>query len=530
MDYGIISLLPAVIAIGLAIATRQVVISLLTGVFVGALIIDNGNVVNAFMDTFATYVTGAITDASHASILIFTLTIAGMVAILNLTGGTSAIAASLSKRVKSSRGAQVITSLIGCLVFFDDYANILIVGPTMQPLCDRLHVSREKLTYIVHTTAGIVAGIALMTTWIGFEIGLVTDAFSNMGYENVNGFMMIVKNISYMFYNIMAIIISFAVALMMRDFGPMYKAERAARLGKKLEPGDSSKNVAEDNTVEIGENGKVWYALVPILTMVLTIFFGIWYSGAKSLGSDVDPFTLTGFRDCIGEADPMPPIVWAAMLSTLVASVIAKIFVKVPIKKVYSTWLSGFFGLCEVGIVIVIAWSLGMVITDLHTADFLVGIVSDGVAVGVLPACVFLISCIISFCSGTSWGTMPIVFPIAIPLVAAFVEDPANSHLVIATIAAVLSGSTFGDQTSPISDSSILSSATSGCDVISHVKTQIPYALVPASIAFIGYLLIGFMDIGALLPLIGGAAVVLLIVRFVGKSTDPKDLLESEQR
>ena len=193
MDYGIISLLPAVIAIGLAIATRQVVISLLTGVFVGALIIDNGNVVNAFMDTFATYVTGAITDASHASILIFTLTIAGMVAILNLTGGTSAIAASLSKRVKSSRGAQVITSLIGCLVFFDDYANILIVGPTMQPLCDRLHVSREKLTYIVHTTAGIVAGIALMTTWIGFEIGLVTDAFSNMGYENVNGFMMIVK-------------------------------------------------------------------------------------------------------------------------------------------------------------------------------------------------------------------------------------------------------------------------------------------------------------------------------------------------
>ena len=125
---------------------------------------------------------------------------------------------------------------------------------------------------------------------------------------------------------------------------------------------------------------------------------------------------------------------------------------------------------------------------------------------------------------------MPIVFPIAIPLVAAFVEDPANSHLVIATIAAVLSGSTFGDQTSPISDSSILSSATSGCDVISHVKTQIPYALVPASIAFIGYLLIGFMDIGALLPLIGGAAVVLLIVRFVGKSTDPKDLLESEQR
>ncbi len=523
MDYGIISLLPAVIAIGLAIGTRQVVISLLIGVFAGALVIDNGNIVTAFMDTFATYVTGAITNAGHASILIFTLTIAGMVSILNLTGGTSAIATSFSKKVESSRGAQVITSLVGCLVFFDDYANILIVGPTMQPLCDKLRVSREKLTYIVHTTAGIVSGIAIMTTWIGFEIGLVTDAFNNMGYENVNGFMMIVKNIPYMFYNIMAIVISFAVALMMRDFGPMYHAERAARLGTPVNP--VKKPAAEAaSEIEIGKNGKVWYALVPILTMVLTIFFGIWYSGAKSLGSDVDPFTLSGFRDCIGEADPMPPIVWAAMLATLVATIIAKAFVKIPVKKVYQTWLSGFLGLCEVGIVIVIAWSLGNVITDLHTADYLISVVSDGVPVAIFPACIFLISCIISFCSGTSWGTMPIVFPIAIPLVAAFVQDPANSHLVIATIAAVLSGSTFGDQTSPISDSSILSSATSGCDVISHVKTQIPYALVPAGVALLSYLIIGFTGISALLPLIAGAIIVLLIVRFVGKSTDPKIL------
>lgn len=521
MDYGILCLVPTVVAITLAITTRQVVLSLLAGVFAGSWILAGGNIVAGFTKTFG-YVTGAMIDEGHANILIFTLGISGMVALLNSMGGTQAIATTFARKIKSARGAQVVTSLVGCLVFFDDYANILIVGPTMRPLTDQLKVSREKLTYLVHTTAGIVSGIAIMTTWIGYEIGLVTDSFDNLGYE-VNGFMTVLHNIPFMFYNFFAIIIMFAVALMMRDFGPMYKAERRARMTGKLFADNANVPKREQDKEQV--NGKIWYAFLPIITLALIVFFGIWITGAQALGGSISDFPL---RDCFGEADPMPPIVWATMTSTLVAALIAKFAVHFSIKTMYSKWLTGFKDFCEVGIIIVIAWSLGSVVTDIGTAEFLIGVVSGNVSAGVLPACVFAVTCLISFSTGTSWGTMPIVFPIAIPLIAAFVQDPTNSNLVLATIAACLSGSIFGDQTSPISDSSILSSASSGCDLIHHVKTQIPYAIVPAACGVLCYLLVGLLDLSAGIPLILGTVLIVLIVRFVGKTTDERKLNESQ--
>lgn len=293
MEYGILSLIPPLLAITLAFCTKQVVLSLLIGTFSGALILNDFNIITGFTTTFSTYVSEAMTDSSHAAILVFTLTIGGMVALVTATGGLQAIAAKLSKRIKSPRGAQIITSILGCLVFFDDYANILVVGPTARPLSDSLRVSREKQTYIVHTTAGIVAGIAVMTTWIGFEIGLVNDAFAEMGYE-VNGFGMILKNIPYMFYNIFAIIILFVVAIMMRDFGPMYKAEKRARLTGKL-IADNARISEEDMTsVQKAQDGRVYYAVLPILTLVLVIFFGIWISGYQSLETDALLFSWEG--------------------------------------------------------------------------------------------------------------------------------------------------------------------------------------------------------------------------------------------
>ncbi len=523
MDYGILSLIPPVLAVTLAFCTKQVVLSLLIGTFSGALIISDFHVVAGFTTTFSTYVSEAMTDSSHAAILVFTLTIGGMVALLTSTGGLQAIAAKLSKRIKNPRGAQIITSILGCLVFFDDYANILVVGPTARPLSDSLRVSREKQTYIVHTTAGIVAGIAVMTTWIGFEIGLVNDSFADMGYE-VNGFGTILRNIPYMFYNIFAIVILFAVAIMVRDFGPMYKAEKRARLTGKLVADDAQVSEEDMSSVQEETTGKIYYAVLPILTLVLVIFFGIWISGYRSLETDVSLFSWEGLRLSFGEADPMPPIVWAAVLSTLVAAVIAKLGCKMSIKNIYQSWLGGFCGLCEVGIILVLAWSIGGVIAQLGTADYLISIVAGNVPAGILPAIIFVTSCVISFCTGTSWGTMPVVFPIAIPLMAAMVEDPTDSPLILASIAAVLSGSIFGDQTSPISDSSIISAASTGCDVLHHIKTEIPYSVVPAGLAVIGYLLIGFAGLPTLILLAAGMAAAALIVRFVGKSTKTEDL------
>jgi len=217
MEYGILSLIPPILTCVLAFATKQTVMSLAVGLFSGALILHGFNIGTAFTESCGTYITGAMMSSGHAATIIFLLVMAGMIALVEASGGLQAIAKTLSRRIKNARAAQVITSILGCIVFFDDFANILIVGPTARPLSDRLGVSREKQTYIVHTTAGVVAGIAVFTTWIGFEIGLISDTFTEMGYE-VNGFAMVIRNLPYMLYNILAIVVLFAVAIMMRDF------------------------------------------------------------------------------------------------------------------------------------------------------------------------------------------------------------------------------------------------------------------------------------------------------------------------
>ncbi|MEA4987979.1 MAG: Na+/H+ antiporter NhaC family protein, partial [Anaerovorax sp.] len=342
IDYGFLSVIPPILTIVLAFLTRQVLLSLLIGTFVGATIMQGFNPIYGFMDTFQVYISDAMTNAGHAAIIAFTLILGGMVTLVAKMGGTQAIANKLAKKAKNARGAQLITTLLGCLVFFDDYANILVVGPTMRPLTDRLGVSREKLAYIVHTTAGIVAGIAVLTTWIGMEMGLVTDAFSAEGY-NINAFAIIIKNIPYMFYNIFAIVISFVVAFLMRDFGPMYKAERRTRSTGKLFEDDAHISMGDEK--EDQQNGKIYYAVFPILTMVCVIFFGIWYAGYQGLEDVIDPFSLEGFRTCFGNADPMPVTVWAAVLSSIVAAIIARFKIGMKMNEIYATWLKGATGL-----------------------------------------------------------------------------------------------------------------------------------------------------------------------------------------
>ncbi len=434
-------------------------------------------------------------------------------------GGLQAIVNALGKKVKNRKGAQVITAILGIIVFFDDLSNILVVGPTMRPLSDEKHVSREKQAFIVHTTAGIVAGICIITTWGGFEIGLVSDTFSSMGY-NVNAFSMIVQAIPYMFYNIFALAMLFFVVGMGSDFGPMLKAERRAAREGKLYADDAiiAKSNEEDN--EKVEIGKMSSAIIPLVVLIGSIIVGLIYIGYRSLDGEVNVWSFEGFRTCLGEADPMPPIVWAAILATLVAAVIAKARCKFTVKKIYDTWITGFVSLAEMMLILVLSWSVGGVVNALGTADFLVEVTTGSIPASIIPAIIFLVACIISFSTGTSWGTMPILFPIAIPMAAAFVDDPTNSGLVIATVAAVLSGSIFGDQTSPISDSTVLTCASVGCDILHHVKTQAPYEVIPAIMAFIGYLVTGFAGVTPFIHLVIGIMVVILFVKFVGKKPD----------
>lgn len=522
-NFGILSLLPPVLAIALAFITKQVILSLFLGVFVGATMINGWNPFLGFLRTMDQYMVGALADSFHASIIIFTLAIGGMVALVGKMGGTKAIAEALAKKAHTSRGAQVVTAILGCLVFFDDYANTLIVGPTMRPLTDKLKVSREKLSYIVDSTAAPVVGLAFVSTWVGYEIGIMTDAYAQLGVD-INGFEIFFRTIPYTFYNLFAIVLVFAIALLNRDFGPMYKAEKRARTtGKVLAEGAHPMSSAsmDFDEKESKKIPMVRNAVIPILTLLLAAFFGLWYNGYQA-----DPSVgMMNLRDCFGNADAGAALVWASILASIVAGIMAKVQGFTNLQETFDTWVEGAKSLLITGIILVLAWSIGSITADVGTAEFLVKTISSSVPGGLLPILVFIISCLVAFATGTSWGTMAIVVPLAVPLAAAYVTgDVTTAPLVVATLSAVLSGSIFGDHCSPISDTTIMSSMAAGSDHIDHVKTQAPYAILGAVVAIIGYLFVGVLHLPVVVSLIIGAILVVGFVRFVGKPTDEKSL------
>lgn len=535
VDFGIISLLPPLLAILLAFLTKQVLLSLIIGIFTGAMMLNGWNPFYGFLRTFDEFIVGSLAYGWNAAIIIFTLSIGGMVGVVGRMGGTRAIAESLAKRAKSPRSAQIVTWILGIFIFFDDYANTLIVGPTMRPLTDKLKVSREKLSYIVDSTAAPVVGMALVSTWIGYEIGLIEKAFVKLGVE-ANVYEIFVKTIPFRFYSIFALILVFLIAVMQRDYGPMYKAEKRARLtGKVIADGAKPMAGKEMTQIDLKEGTKlrVVNALVPILTLIIVGFAGLWYNG-YTYSEGVDPFTWEGIRTCFGNADASIALIWAAIISSIVAIIMAMGQRILNLAEAFDAWIDGAKSLLITCIILVLAWSLGTVTEQVGTADFLVDAVSDSLPGGVLPIIVFAISCLVAFATGTSWGTMAIVLPLAVPLAASYIStDITNAPLMFATLGSVLTGSIFGDHCSPISDTTIMSSMASASDHIDHVKTQIPYALTGAGLTVIAYLIVGFLSdlsswISLSIAFVVGIVGLILMVRFVGKSVAQKDLAPEE--
>jgi Na+/H+ antiporter NhaC len=525
--FGILSLLPPLLAIALAFITKQVILSLFLGIFTGVLMLNNYNPFISFLRTLDTYILGSLADSWNAGIIIFTLSIGGMVGIIGKMGGTKAIAEALSKRAKDARSAQLATTLMGILVFFDDYANTLIVGPTMRPLSDKMKVSREKLAYIVDSTAAPVAGMAFISTWIGYEIGLISDVFTSMGVEG-NFFMVFIRTIPYAFYNIFTLVLIYNLILQRRDYGSMYDAEvRARTTGKVL--ADGAKPMSSLDTEEFADKRdiklQVSNASIPIVTLVLAAFFGLWYNGWV-LGEGSIPWT--DIRGCFGNADASVVLIWAAVLGSIVAGVLAITRNIMNLGEVFDSWVDGCKSLLITAIILILAWSIGAVVGEVKTAAFLIQVVSDTVPSILLPILVFAISCLVAFSTGTSWGTMAIVVPLAVPLASAYVTvDPTTSPVVLATLSAVLSGSIFGDHCSPISDTTIMSSMASGSDHIDHVKTQIPYAITGAGFAMVSYIIVGAFNsvLGTILALVFGFVGIYILVKVIGKKTDKETLV-----
>ncbi|KXS41471.1 MAG: NhaC family transporter [Candidatus Frackibacter sp. T328-2] len=508
MEYGILALLPPLLAIILAWWSREVLISLFVGVFIGATIINGFNPLIGFMRTLDTYMVNSLTDSWNIAILLFLLTLAGMVGIISRSGATQAVADYLAKKAKTARKAQVATWFMGLLIFFDDYANTLIVGTTMRSITDKLKISREKLAYIVDCTAAPVTSMALISTWVGYEMGLIQDAFSKLGIEQ-NIYTTFLQTIPYRFYSVFALLLVLIIALLGKDYGPMYDAEiRARKEGKLLREGATPMASKELTEMKSPDDKRLnWYdAFTPIIAVVAITIIGLWYNGGGLEGATI--------REAFGDADSSIVLLWSSFGGTMIAALLALVKGVLSVEEITDAWLDGAKSLAIASAILTLAWSLGGVIEELGTANYIVNLTKGVVPPFLIPTMMFVLPCIVAFATGTSWGTNAIIMPLAIPM-AVKLGAPLTP-----TIGAVLTGCVFGDHCSPISDTTIMSSTSSAADHIDHVRTQIPYAITAGLVAII----IGFIPAGlgvpAIITLPIGLVILYLTVNTLGKNVN----------
>lgn len=529
--FGILTILPPLVAIALAFITKETILSLFLGVFVGEYMVcaDGLNIFSTIVQAFlgiASQVISSMADPWNAGIVLQCLLIGGVIQLVTKMGGAKALADALSKYANTPRKAQLITWLIGLCVFFDDYANSLIVGPIMRPVMDKLHVSREKLAFIVDATAAPIAGIAIISTWIGLELGLIKDGFASIGM-NVGSFGIFLQTIPFRFYNILILIFIIISAFTLYEFGPMKEAEKRARKG--FEEDEKEKAVIGFDDVAPAEGAKitVWNAIIPIGTLIIGALIAFYWSGYTTIldGSDqalitlmkTSPLSFNGIFEALSQSDASVALFQAALLASLVGITMGVAEGIFTIGEAFNTWVDGMKTIVITGVILLLAWSLGGVIGEVGTADYLVGVLKEAIPMFLLPTLIFILGALISFATGTSYGTMSILMPLAIPLAWAISPDMG---FAVVCISGVLTGAIFGDHCSPISDTTILSSMGSGCDHIAHVNTQIYYALFVAVIA----ILFGYIPAGLGIPWyidIPVAVVVMYVaLRLIGEKVE----------
>lgn len=517
-----LSLLPPLIAIVLALLLRQVVVSLFAGVFLGAMISAGFDPFAGLLRTVDHYLVDALASRDHASIMIFTLLLGGMTGIISRAGGAGGVVNLLGRLARNARSCQMAVWAMGLVIFFDDYANSLLVGSSMRPLCDRLKVSREKLAYIVDSTSAPVAAVAIFSTWIGAEVGLIRDAFLTVGYEG-DAYLSFLKSIPYRFYPLMTLVFGFMVAASGRDFSMMRRAEQRARSGGGLaRPGATTMwDMGAEELRPLADRPQRWTtAAVPVFTVLVTAFAGLYLDGSSTLARD--GIEAAGLGAALGAADSYRVLLWASLLGCLSAALMALGRRILSLRETVDSMMGGARAMLTALVVLMLAWSLGQVCSDLGTADYILSLTGDAIDPRFLPALIFIISGVVSFATGTSWGTMSILIPLAIPLAvkmtAASGFPPAEAETVLlGVIASVLAGSVFGDHCSPISDTTILSSMAASCDLVDHVRTQLPYALLVGVVALVVGVIPTAFGLPPIVALAAGAVIFALLIRFVGR-------------
>lgn len=526
-----LSILPPLIAIVMAFLIKEVYSSLFTGILVAAAIIAYYNGANAFLAIFVgildivdTYVITTISDSGHTSVIVFLMLIGATVAIVSLNGGMKGLVGWLSKHAKTSRSGQIVTFIMDICIFFDDYANTLVVGSTMRPLAKKLRVSKEKLAFIVDSTAAPVGALALVTTWIGAELSYIEEGVKVIGIDE-SPYSLFIASIPYRFYPIFMLSFVLIIALTGRDYGPMFHAEQRARRGEGYADETLGRNADSEIEPNASIEGKWYNAVVPILVLIIGTVIGIVVTGYSADVWATDKSFGSKLMTTVGGADSYVALLWSSIASTIVAIVMTSIQKVLNFRQSMEAMMVGFKIMLPATVVLILAWTLALMTKYMHTADFVSSaLIEWNVTPLLLPALTFVLAVIIAFSTGTSWGTMAILYPLVLPVTWHLTSNAGYAYndgmtVLLDVISCILAGAVMGDHCSPISDTTIMSSTSTGCNHLEHVRTQMPYALTVGGVSLV-WIIFSSLGVPAWLLLILGIVALWAIVRFVGKRVE----------
>ncbi|MCA9076254.1 MAG: hypothetical protein KDA93_14590 [Planctomycetaceae bacterium] len=538
------SLLPPVVAVVLAVVLRETLVALFAAVWTGVLVLSTssdgtawrvGESLIASIDVLIEQLVPADGDTAHVQIILFTMFLGSVISLMSASGGTQALVDRLTPVTRSRRGGQMTVCLGGLVVFFDDYANSLLLGSTMRPVTDRLRISREKLAFLVDTTAAPVAGLALVSTWVGFEVGLIGDSFSRLAESHPDvvtfsgdAYGTFMATLPYRFYPWFALAFVMVIAWTGRDFGPMWAAERRAlhddRNGKGAahpQAMDAVERATDRDEVE--SNGTMWNAIVPLVVLLAGIVIGFWVTGRGAIEA-----ASPSVWQVVSNADTNRVLVVTSFLASVIAVGLAVGTLSLSLKQAAHAWVDGAKSMLLAAMILVLAWAVAMVCDEdhLNTAGYLVNLTTGQLDVRWMSSVAFLLSAAVAFATGTSWATMGLLIPLITNVTFALMQDEPSllagiaierHPLMLASIGSVLAGSILGDHCSPISDTTVLSSVAADCDHLAHVETQMPYAMTVGLITVVcGCVPIGFgLPWWLAMPM--GLISTLIVVRFVGR-------------
>lgn len=468
------ALIPPVVAIGLALITKEVYSSLFIGILVGGLFYSGfsfeGTILHMFEDGFLS----VLSDSYNVGILIFLVILGAIVALMNKAGGSAAFGRWAGSRIKTRVGAQLATIALGVLIFIDDYFNCLTVGSVMRPVTDKQKVSRAKLAYLIDATAAPVCIIAPISSWAAAVTGFV---------EGEDGFSLFMQAIPYNYYALLTILMMIAMVLLKIEFGPMAAHEKNAKERGDLYTTRERPYAGMENSDKITTNGKVADLVIPIVSLIVCCVIGMLYTGGFFSGTD--------FVTSFSQSDASVGLALGGFFGLFITIILYLLRRVLSFHEIMSCIPEGFKAMVPAILILTFAWTLKAMTDSLGAAEFVYGITKNaaGGLMSMLPAIIFLIGCFLAFATGTSWGTFGILIPIVVEVFAS-----SNHELMIISISACMAGAVCGDHCSPISDTTIMASAGAQCEHVNHVSTQLPYAIVAAAVSFITYILAGFVQ------------------------------------